>query len=79
MTMIQSRCAYESRERWKHAGHEGFRQVRTSVRIITLRHVFWYIMIPWLRPSLYPSFYYLPDQDTVSICLFYKIYLLNIF
>jgi hypothetical protein len=40
MTSIKSRGAHESGERWKHEGHEGFRQVRASVRIITLRPVF---------------------------------------
>jgi hypothetical protein len=37
--------------------HESFRQVQTSQRIITLRPMFWCIMVCWVRDPLYPSFY----------------------
>jgi hypothetical protein len=53
MTSIESRGAHKSRERWKHEGHENFRQVQASVRIIALRPMFWYIMIHWVNTPLY--------------------------
>jgi hypothetical protein len=37
-------------------GHESFIQIQSFRRIITLRHVFWYIMIYWFQYP-YPSFY----------------------
>jgi hypothetical protein len=43
-------------ERWKHDGHEGFRQVQASMRIITLCHVFWCIMIHWVETPSTPPF-----------------------
>jgi hypothetical protein len=75
-------------------GHKGFRQVRASVMIITIRPVFWYIMIYWVQDPFYPSFYTprgvgfirkirvsynLSNYDSISICLFYNIYLLSTF
>jgi hypothetical protein len=40
ITNIESRGAHESGEQWQHEGHESFRQIQASVRIITLRPVF---------------------------------------
>jgi hypothetical protein len=42
-------------------GHEGFRQVQTSMKIITLHHVFlvYYEMLVSIPP--YPSFYILRE------------------
>jgi hypothetical protein len=92
MTSIDSRGAHESGERWKNGG---FRQVRASMRIITIHHVFWCIMIRWVdTPPPLPLLLYakgvgftwkirvgyrLPDRDSISTCLFCKIYLLHIF
>jgi hypothetical protein len=33
-------------------GHESFIQIQSFRRIITLRHVFWYIMIYWFQYPL---------------------------
>jgi hypothetical protein len=93
MIIIHSRGAHKSGERWKHEGREGFRQVWASVRIITLCLVFWCIMIHWVDTPvpllLYAKGlgfkkkiqvgYNLSDRDSICTCLFYKIYLLNIF
>jgi hypothetical protein len=72
-------------------GCQGFRQVRTSRRIITIRLVFWCIMIysfsVCLPCLLYPnggsvtreirvSYGKDPDLDSISTCLIYNIYLL---
>jgi hypothetical protein len=51
--------AHESENRWKHEGHEGFRQVRASRGITILRHMFWCIMFRWALNPFYPSFYML--------------------
>jgi hypothetical protein len=58
MKSIEARGAHESGERWKHKGHEGFRQVQTSVRIITLHPMFWCIMIYWVCTPSTPPFIY---------------------
>jgi hypothetical protein len=56
--------------------------------------MFWCIIICWAQHPLYPSFYMprgvgftkkirvgynIHDHDSISACLFYKIYLLNAF
>jgi hypothetical protein len=56
MTSIKSRGAHKSGERWKHEGHEGFRQVQASVRIITRCPVFWCIMSYWVETPSTPPF-----------------------
>jgi hypothetical protein len=37
--------AHKTGNQWKHEGHEGFRLIRASWRITTIRPVFWCIMI----------------------------------
>jgi hypothetical protein len=73
-------------------GHEGFTQVQASHRIIILHPMFWCIMTYSVRDPLPRHLYAkglgftrkiqvgykLPDQESLSTCLFYKIYLLNI-
>jgi hypothetical protein len=62
VTMIQSRGAHESGEQWKHDGHEVFRQIQSSVRIITLHSVFLCIMIHWGEIPSTPPFICLRDM-----------------
>jgi hypothetical protein len=55
MTSIESRGAHKSGELWKHKRHESFKQVRASVRITTIHHLFWCIMIHWgVASSIHP-------------------------
>jgi hypothetical protein len=56
MTMIHSRGAHESGNLWKHKEHENFRLVWASRRIITLRPIFWCIMVCWVRGPLPPLY-----------------------
>jgi hypothetical protein len=56
MTSIESRGVHKSGERCKHEGHEGFRQVRASMRITTLRPVFSCILICWIETPSTPPF-----------------------
>jgi hypothetical protein len=85
MTSIESRGAHKSGERWKHEGHEGFRQIWVSMSIITLCPMFWCVVIHCVETPLYPSFYMqsgvgftrkirdgysLPDRYSISTCLF---------
>jgi hypothetical protein len=54
MINIKSRDTHESGEQWQHEGHEGFRQVRASVRIITLHPMFLVYYDSFGRDPLYP-------------------------
>jgi hypothetical protein len=57
MTSIKSRGAHGCGEQWQHKGHKVFRQVQTSMRIITLHPMImvYYESLGW--DPLYPSFY----------------------